>query len=216
MAPAARRFAISQRGGYDALVPVSAIEQSEDQVHEAGEAVDGGSFVCVDCSLPLSLENSEPMPECPGCGGTRFQRASIFSGGAPTMEQPIVQASLGDRVKEPEGWLEDARESIEAPGKYLAFFADGRARVVELKEGWSRIGRSAAADIRLDDPTVSRRHAVVVRTPDGELSALDDRSTNGILVNGEAADWASIADGDELRIGRYRLHVIEAAGADAS
>ncbi len=170
-----------------------------------------GSFICLDCSLPLSLDHPGEMPECAGCGGNRFQRASLFEQGG---EQPTLQTiALGARAEEPEGWLEHARESLETPGKYLAFHAGGHPRVIELVEGWSRIGRSASADIRLDDPTVSRRHAVVVRTPEGELSALDDRSTNGILVNGEPADWAPIADGDELQIGRYRLHVIETAGS---
>ena len=95
------------------------------------------------------------------------------------------------------------RESIAEPGKYLAMFADGRTRVIELSAGWSRIGRSRSADIRLDDPTVSRRHAVIVQTPEGELSVLDDRSMNGICVNGEPVDWSPLADGDELQIGRY-------------
>ena len=86
---------------------------------------------------------------------------------------------------------------------------------IELDDGWSRIGRSPSADIRLDDPTVSRRHAVIVCTPDGELRVLDDRSMNGIGVNGESVDWSPIADGDELGVGRYTLHVIEISGAAA-
>ena len=86
--------------------------------------------------------------------------------------------------------------------------------MIELDDGWSRIGRSASADIRLDDPTVSRRHAVIACTPEGELRALDDRSTNGIQVNGEDVDWSPLADGDHLQVGRYRLNVIETAGSD--
>jgi pSer/pThr/pTyr-binding forkhead associated (FHA) protein len=96
----------------------------------------------------------------------------------------------------------------------MAVFADGRARVMKLEDGWSRIGRSRSADIRLDDPTVSRRHAVVVKTPEGELRVLDDRSMNGISVNGEPVEWAHLSDGDELQIGRYTLHVVESAGAE--
>ena len=91
-------------------------------------------------------------------------------------------------------------------------FADvppGVARVQLAANGWSRIGRSGTADIRLDDPTVSRRHAVIVRTPEGDLRVLDDRSMNGIRVNDEPVDWSPLADGDELQIGRYTLHVIE-------
>ena len=80
----------------------------------------------------------------------------------------------------------------------------------ELPEGWTRIGRSATADLRLHDPTVSRRHALVVRTETDELRAMDDRSLNGLFVNGEQVEWAPLSDGDELEIGRYRLYVIEA------
>jgi pSer/pThr/pTyr-binding forkhead associated (FHA) protein len=59
---------------------------------------------------------------------------------------------------------------------------------------------------------VSRRHAVIVRTPEGDLRVLDDRSMNGIRVNGEAVDWSPLSDGDELEIGRYALSVVESPG----
>ena len=45
---------------------------------------------------------------------------------------------------------------------------------------------------------------------DVDLRALDDRSLNGLLVNGERVEWATLRDGDELEIGRYRLYVLEA------
>ena len=56
---------------------------------------------------------------------------------------------------------------------------------------------------------------MVVRTPENELRVLDDRSMNGICVNGEPVDWSPLADGDTLQIGRYTLIVIESAGAPA-
>ena len=140
---------------------------------------------------------------CPNCGGERFKRASLFE--PTTLSQP----ALGARSDGPEGWLDRARESISEPGKYLVFYADGRARVIELEPGWLRIGRSASADIRLDDPTVSRRHAVIVCTPESELRVLDDRSMNGVAVNGERTDWSALSDGDEIGVGRFRLFVIE-------
>src|SRR5262245_19826320 len=186
---------------------MSAIEQSHDDVHEAGSPADAGSFVCVGCSFPISLDHSEQMPRCPNCGGDRFKRASLFEQPTLTNFSPVAGATA------PDGWIDDTRAGIDAPGKYLATHADGRAQVFELADGWTRIGRSGSADIHLDDPTVSRRHAVVVRTPDGELSALDDRSTNGILVNGETVDFSALADGDQLQVGRYTLHVIETAGS---
>ena len=173
----------------------------------AGDAIGVGSFLCLDCSFPLSLDHPGEIPKCPNCGGTRFKRASIF-------EQPtLANISIGNLVEAPADWLEGVRSSTAEPGRYLALYADGRARVIELKQGWSRIGRSSSADIRLDDPTVSRRHAVIVHTPEGELRVLDDRSMNGICVNGENVDWSPLVDSDELQIGRYKLHVIESAGS---
>ena len=154
----------------------------------------------------MSFEPAESIPKCPNCGGTDFRRASMF-------EQPTLKTIAITRpTAKPVDWLEDVRDSIADPGKYLAMFADGRTRVIELSAGWSRIGRSRSADIRLDDPTVSRRHAVIVRTPEQDLRVLDDRSMNGICVNGEPVDWSPLADGDELQIGRYTLNVIESAG----
>ena len=132
-------------------------------------------------------------------------------------EQPTLgNIAIGRRVKEPAEWLEKTREMITDPGKYLAVYVDGRKRVIKLDSGWSRIGRSRSADILLDDPTVSRRHAVVVQTPEGELRVLDDRSLNGIYVNDERVEWSAVADGDEIQVGRYCLHVIESAGEPPS
>jgi pSer/pThr/pTyr-binding forkhead associated (FHA) protein len=87
---------------------------------------------------------------------------------------------------------------------------DGSISVFAIGRGWTRIGRSAAADIRLDDPSVSRRHALIVSEQPQALRVLDDRSLNGVHLNGEVVEWARLSDGDELAIGRYRLFVLEA------
>jgi hypothetical protein len=186
---------------------MTVIGQSHEDVRHAGEPAGGvGSFICQGCLFPVSFEPADAIPECPNCGGTDFRRASMF-------EQPTLRnIAVSPPAAKPTDWLEGVRESISEPGKYLALFADGRTRVIELDAGWSRIGRSRSADVRLDDPTVSRRHAVIVQTPEGELRVLDDRSMNGIRVNGEAVDWSPLADGDELQIGRYTLNVVESEG----
>ena len=75
---------------------------------------------------------------------------------------------------------------------------------------WTRVGRSLAADVRFDDPTVSRRHALIVRQADG-VRVLDDRCLNGVFVNGERVEWRALPDGDEIVVGRYRLHFLDAA-----
>ena len=57
---------------------------------------------------------------------------------------------------------------------------------------------------------MSRRHALIVRQADG-VRVLDDRSLNGVFVNGERVEWRVLSDGDEIVVGRYRLHFLEAA-----
>jgi len=71
-------------------------------------------------------------------------------------------------------------------------------------------GRSLAADVRFDDPTVSRRHALIVRQADG-VRVLDDRSLNGVFVNGERVEWRALSDGDEIVVGRYRMTFVTIA-----
>lgn len=110
----------------------------------------------------------------------------------------------------PPDWLMDARAQLPGPGRFLAHRANGSdVEVFTIERGWTRIGRSIAADIRLDDPSVSRRHALIVSELPESLRVLDDRSLNGVFLNGEAVEWARLSDGDELTIGRYRLFALE-------
>src|SRR5207248_5758923 len=139
---------------------------------------------------------------CPNCGGGSFVRASLFT---------TAQSSVVDITPEvqDQAWLDEVREGLTDPGQYLAYRTDDHELVAfALEREWTRIGRSLAADIRFDDPTVSRRHALIVRQPDG-LRVLDDRSLNGVFVNSERVEWSTLADGDEIVIGRHRLHFVD-------
>jgi ABC-type multidrug transport system ATPase subunit len=67
-----------------------------------------------------------------------------------------------------------------------------------------RVGRSPDCDLVLDDPSVSRLHAVVRRNADGSAT-LEDCSRNGIYVEGRRVGRTSrIAEGTALRFGRAR------------
>jgi pSer/pThr/pTyr-binding forkhead associated (FHA) protein len=107
-------------------------------------------------------------------------------------------------------WVEEARAGLTVPGKYLAYEDSGRRIVAPVSREWTRIGRSLSADVRFDDATVSRRHALVVSQADG-VRVLDDRSLNGIYVNGQRVDWAPLSDGDEIAIGRHIIHFFDTA-----
>ena len=182
---------------------------------EAGREADAGSYKCRGCGMRFGLDGLEEMPRCPQCGGTTFRRAPLFDpaamGPEPTEERP----TLSRAVSRPR-WLEETRAMLADAGRYLVY-EDGTAiRTVPIPVGWSRIGRSASCDIRLDDPTVSRRHAIVVRAGGGRVRILDDRSLNGVGLNGERVEWGSLADGDELEIGRFRLYLVAVDAGSAS
>ncbi|MDX6681884.1 MAG: hypothetical protein QOG94_1923 [Solirubrobacteraceae bacterium] len=68
----------------------------------------------------------------------------------------------------------------------------------------SRIGRSPEAEVFLDDVTVSRNHALLVRRRDGVY--IDDLgSLNGTYVNRKRIESHKLQDGDELQVGKYKL-----------
>ena len=68
----------------------------------------------------------------------------------------------------------------------------------------TRAGRHPDSDIFLDDITVSRRHAEIVRSGEG-YAVRDAGSLNGTYLNRERIDDAPLANGDELQIGKFRL-----------
>ena len=113
---------------------------------------------------------------------------------------------------EPPPWLAETRANLGGPGRYLAFEQDDRVVVVPVSREWTRIGRSLAADIRFDDATVSRRHALVA-SEEGGVRVLDDRSLNGIQVNGRRVEWSPLSDGDEIVIGRHILYFLDTVKA---
>ena len=70
------------------------------------------------------------------------------------------------------------------------------------------IGRTPDAAVFLDDVTVSRNHALLVRRRDG-LYIDDLGSLNGTYVNRRRIESHSLADGDEIQIGKYKLSYLE-------
>ena len=171
---------------------------------EAGTQAGSGSFLCDDCGYAIALHERDEVPACPSCGGESFRRASFF-GETDTSIAPIPESDGAE-------WLGEAREALVAEGDYLAFHTGDRVQVVPLQDGWTRVGRSLSAHLRLDDPTVSRRHALVYRDADG-AKVLDDRSLNGVFVNGELVDLSELDDGDAMAVGRFTLHFISLSGA---
>ena len=92
-----------------------------------------------------------------------------------------------------------------AAGRYLRADDD---TLVPVMGTVTRLGRSLSADIEIDEPSVSRRHALIVRQ-DGQTLLLDDGSRNGTWHNGVRVDRAVLSDGDTIDLGTARLSYLE-------
>jgi FHA domain len=106
-------------------------------------------------------------------------------------------------------------QDVAPPGRYLAVEHDGRTWLISLSRPITHIGRGLIADVRLEDPHVSRRHAIIAIRGDGPdaVRVLDDRSSGGTFVNGEEVTVANLHDGDIVRIGRVVFRYTEIAAA---
>lgn len=83
-----------------------------------------------------------------------------------------------------------------------------------LHGGVIRIGRSADADVPLDDPDVSRLHCAVTVTADGRVSVADLGSTNGTVLDGHPVtdQPVRLAPGALLRLGESSLRLAASRG----
>ncbi len=156
----------------------------------------------------MALHEDDRLPDCPRCGASHFRLDSIFES-MQEHSETTAEFDVPDEVA-PTSWLEEMRGGLSSGSRHLVCLEEGDEVLdFEIESGWTRIGRSVSADVRLDDPSVSRRHALIVSEPGESLRVLDDRSLNGVFINGATVEWGKLTDGDELTIGRYRLFALE-------
>jgi hypothetical protein len=159
---------------------------------------------------------------CAQCGGELPTGARF----CPTCGLPVVGAEPGDPGPEHTTASIDvgAFDPSHDPGSMPALVAGtGMLVVVRGPGAGSRylldrdettIGRHPDAHVLLDDVTVSREHARVLRIPSG-FSVGDLASLNGTYVNGERIEDRALVTGDELQVGRFKLLFVgESVGRD--
>lgn len=95
------------------------------------------------------------------------------------------------------------------PGRYIEVRGPDQALLIPLGDDALHVGRGLVADLRLDDMSVSRRHAIIVPRDSG-ARILDDRSLNGTFVNGRRIDSADLRSGDVITMGRFELCYLDA------
>ncbi len=77
--------------------------------------------------------------------------------------------------------------------------------VFELTLGESMIGRKEGVHVHLTDDGISRRHAKIIRDPDGSAKLVDLDSTNGTYINGRRIHAEGLREGDRIRVGQSAI-----------
>jgi len=94
------------------------------------------------------------------------------------------------------------------PGRYIEVQGPERTLVIPLTDEVMHIGRGLSAELRLDETSVSRRHAILVPRPSG-ARILDDRSSNGTFVNGRRVQQTDLRNGDVIVLGRVVMRYLK-------
>jgi hypothetical protein len=150
--------------------------------------------VAVHCS-ECGSDNTDGARFCQQCG-------SALAGAAPAGESVTATYRVGETGELVPVELDD----VAAGGAALVIRAGG-GRVGEsfpMQGERITIGRRPDSDIFLDDVTVSRDHALLVRRG-GEYHLDDLGSLNGTYVNRHRTESKRLEDADELQIGKYKL-----------
>ncbi len=146
---------------------------------------------------------------CPECGFANADGANYCQrcGAFVAQSEPAPGATTATyKVSETGEFEELELADVVARGAALVIRAGGgrAGESFPLEGDRLTVGRRPDSDIFLDDITVSRDHAVLVRR--GNDYFLDDcGSLNGTYVNRRRIESHRLVDGDELQIGKYKL-----------
>ncbi|HSJ17411.1 MAG TPA: FHA domain-containing protein [Solirubrobacterales bacterium] len=151
---------------------------------------------------------------CPECGfvnpeGANYcQKCGAYLVRTEGEEEPTTMTYKVDETGEYQPV--DIDEVVEQAGAALVIRSGGGRSGESFTVEGDRvgIGRSPDAEVFLDDVTVSRNHALIVRRQDG-LYIDDLGSLNGTYVNRRRIESHKLDDGDEIQIGKYKLSYLE-------
>ena len=156
---------------------------------QCGSQNSENSRFCSQCGTPLAPPASESAPS---------DATATITFGGPAKSEPDERASLNAA----DAAAVDALPSGSA--LLVVQRGPGAGSRYLLDSDLSTVGRHPESDIFLDDITVSRRH-VEFRRHDASFRVHDVGSLNGTYVNGDRVDDAELQNGDEVRIGKFRL-----------
>ncbi|MFJ6897073.1 FhaA domain-containing protein [Streptomyces hokutonensis] len=182
------------------------------KVHlEKAEDLDTGLYRVRSRTLASSTNQQAPgtpAPAAPPAAG-RPGGAGYPPAAAPASAPPPMPAAPppGGRGSAP--YLQPA-PAAPAPGVRMRYWVEINGARHQISRATLVMGRSTEADVRIDDPGVSRRHCEI-RT--GTPSTIQDLgSTNGIVVDGQHTTRATLRDGSRIVVGSTTIIYRQAEG----
>ena len=144
---------------------------------------------------------------CQECGFQNLESANYCSkcGALLIREEPGGHTTMTfapEDVAEEESPLDEL--AVEGTALVVRSGGGRQGETFPLEGDEVEIGRSPDADVFLDDVTVSRTHAILSKEDAGYVIE-DKGSLNGTYVNRRRVEKATLEDGDEVQIGKYRL-----------
>ncbi len=157
------------------------------------------------------------MTDCPTCGVGNTEDSAFCR----RCGSRLVPVDLNDTTI-----TYGPSDREEADADFLLHDGAGTGTILLIRAGGGRegetigldtdvltIGRSPHSDIFLDDVTVSRHHARIIRDETGFLVE-DLNSLNGTYINRKRIERHRLTEGDELQIGKFKLAYLEPGEAE--
>jgi hypothetical protein len=148
---------------------------------------------------------------CPECGFQNPETANYCSRcGALLAVETGTETTMSFDVDEASEEGESLLSALGLTGPALVVRSGGGIAGQSFQPGDGRtlVGRSPECAIFLDDVTVSRRHAEIIRDGD-TLTIRDLGSLNGTYVNRKRIESAVLENDDEVQVGKYRLTFLQ-------
>jgi pSer/pThr/pTyr-binding forkhead associated (FHA) protein len=142
---------------------------------------------------------------CPECGYQSPEAASYCSRCGALLRTEVGETTEALALDEVgEETAPAVATGIHGPGLVVRSGGGRAGETFATSAARTLIGRSPECDVFLDDVTVSRRHAELVR--DGDTFVIRDLgSLNGTFVNRRRIESIELSDDDEVQIGKYRM-----------
>ncbi len=158
--------------------------------------------------LSISPQGGVSIEDLGSANGVLVEERKVQAAQLGPGQSAVIQPyELRFQPKTPPEAQSEATVMMAAPLPYLEVVSgEAPAAKLALKPGVNLVGRLAECDIRLSDPSVSRRHAELEVTPAGVM-VRDLGSTSGTLVDGRKVKKARLAPGAQLGLGTVVLRL---------